>query len=210
MGLAYVLLLQFIWLVVTLALLAWVIALRRRIREGEERFRQMAQRDALTGLATRVVLRDRLTVALEAAKRHHNGLALLMLNIDRFKTINDARGFDAGDEVLRVTAERIVQAVRKSDTVARMGADEFVVLLPDLVDPSAAESVAEKLVAILSAPVPFAGRDLVVSVSIGVCTASPGELDPEVMLRNVDAALYLAKAKGRNCYEVFLVGRTMA
>jgi diguanylate cyclase (GGDEF)-like protein len=197
-------------LLVTLAVLVWVMVLRRRIRESEERFRHMAQHDALTGLATRLVLHDRLTVALEAAKRHHNGLALLMLDIDRFKSINDTRGHHAGDEVLRVTAERIVQAVRKSDTVARMGGDEFVVLLPDLIDPRAAESVAAKLVTTLSAPVPFADRELAVSVSIGVCTAAPGELDPEVLLRNADAALYLAKAKGRNCFEVFLVGMAEA
>jgi diguanylate cyclase (GGDEF)-like protein len=193
-------------LVVTLAVLVWVMVLRRRIRESEGRFRHMAQHDALTGLATRLVLNDRLTVALEAARRHHNGLALLMLDIDRFKSINDTRGHHAGDEVLRVTAERIVQAVRKSDTVARMGGDEFVVLLPDLIDPRAAENVAAKLVAMLSAPVPFTGRELLVSVSIGVCTAAPGELDPEVMLRNADAALYRAKARGRNCFEVFFIG----
>jgi diguanylate cyclase (GGDEF)-like protein len=197
-------------LAVTLAVLAWVIVLRRRIRESEERFRHMAQHDALTGLATRPVLHDRLTLALEAAKRHHNGLALLMLDIDRFKDINDTRGHQAGDEVLRVTAERIVEAVRKSDTVARMGGDEFVVLLPDLIDPRAAESIAAKLVTVLSAPVPFANRELAVSVSIGVCTASPGELDPDVLLRNADAALYLAKAQGRNCFEVFFIGMTKA
>jgi diguanylate cyclase (GGDEF)-like protein len=197
-------------LAVTLAVLAWVMVLRRRIRESEERFRHVAQHDALTGLATRLVLQDRLTVALEAAKRHHNGLALLMLDIDRFKDINDMSGHHAGDEVLRVTAERMVQAVRKSDTVARMGGDEFVVLLPDLIDPRAAESIAAKLVTMLSAPVPFAGRELAVSVSIGVCTASPGELDPEVLLRNADAALYLAKAQGRNCFEVFFIGMTKA
>jgi len=205
-GLAHVLSFQFYWLAVTVALLAWVIVLRRRIRASEERFRHMAQHDALTGLATRPVLQDRLTAGLEAAKRHHNGLALLMLDIDRFKDINDTRGQHAGDEVLRVTAERIVQAVRKSDTVARMGGDEFVVLLPDLIDPRAAESIAAKLVTMLSAPVPFAGRELPVSVSIGVCTASPGELDPDVLLRNADAALYLAKAQGRNCFEVFFIG----
>jgi diguanylate cyclase (GGDEF)-like protein len=197
-------------LIVTLAVLAWVVVLRRRIRESEERFRYMAQHDALTGLATRLVLHDRLTVALEAARRHHNGLALLMLDIDRFKSINDTRGHHAGDEVLRVTAERIVQSVRKSDTVARMGGDEFVVLLPDLIDPRAAENVAAKLVAMLSAPISFGGRELAVSVSVGVCTAAPGELDPDVLLRNADTALYLAKAKGKNCFEVFLIGMAEA
>ena len=194
----------------TLAVLVWVMALRRRLRESEERFRHMAQHDALTGLATRLVLQDRLTVALEAAKRHHTGLALLMLDIDRFKNINDTLGHHAGDEVLRVTANRIVPAVRKSDTVARMGGDEFVVLLPDLIDPRAAENIAAKLVTVLSAPVSFGGRALAVSVSVGVCTASLGELDADALLRSVDAALYRAKAKGKNRFEVFIPGMAQA
>ncbi len=186
--------------------LGWVAILRRRIRLSEERCRHLAQHDALTGLATLLVLEDRLGVALEAAKRHSAGLALLMLDIDRFKHINDTRGHHAGDEVLRVTAGRILQAVRKSDTVARMGGDEFVVLLPDLIDPHAAEVVAAKLLTMLSAPVPFAHDELAVSVSIGVCIAAPGELDAEELLRNVDAALCRAKAKGKNRLEVFLDG----
>ena len=190
-------------LAATLAVLGWVVVLRRRIRESEERFRHMAQHDALTGLATRLVLQDRLTVALEAAKRRRTRLALLMLDIDKFKLINDTFGHHAGDEVLRVTAERIVQTVRKTDTVARMGGDEFVVLLTDLSDPQAAESIAAKVVAALSVPVPFAGHELAVSVSVGVCTASAGALDADVLLKNVDAALYRAKANGRNCFEVF-------
>jgi diguanylate cyclase (GGDEF)-like protein len=187
----------------TLLVLGWVVVLRKRIRESEERFRHMAQHDALTGLATRLVLQDRLSVALEAAKRHRNGLALLMLDIDKFKLINDTFGHHAGDEVLRVTAERIVQAVRKTDTVARMGGDEFVVLLTDLTDQRAAENIAAKVVAALAVPVPLADSKLPVSVSVGVCSASAGELDADVLLRNVDAALYRAKAKGRNCFEVF-------
>jgi diguanylate cyclase (GGDEF)-like protein len=140
---------------------------------------------------------------LEAAKRHRNGLALLMLDIDKFKLINDTFGHHAGDEVLRVTAERIVQAVRKTDTVARMGGDEFVVLLTDLTDQRAAENIAAKVVAALAVPVPLADSKLPVSVSVGVCSASAGELDADVLLRNVDAALYRAKAKGRNCFEVY-------
>ena len=187
----------------TLVVLGWVMVLRKRIRESEERFRHMAQHDALTGLATRLVLQDRLNVALEAARRHRNGLALLMLDIDKFKLINDTFGHHAGDEVLRVTAQRMVETVRKSDTVARMGGDEFVVLLTDLSDPRSAENIAAKVVAALSVPVSFAGRELPVSVSVGVCSASAAELDADVLLRNVDAALYRAKEKGRNRFEVF-------
>lgn len=190
--------------------LGWVTILRRRIRLCEERCRQLAQQDALTGLATLLVLEDRLGVALEAAKRHSAGLALLMLDIDRFRHINDTRGHHAGDEVLRVTAGRILQAVRKSDTVARMGGDGFVVLLPDLIDPHAAENVATKLLPLLAAPVPFAHDELTVSVSIGVCVAAPGELDAEELLKKVDIALSRAKAKGKNRLEVFLPGMAEA
>jgi len=187
----------------TLLVLGWVMVLRKRIRESEERFRHMAQHDTLTGLATRLVLHDRLGVALESARRHRSGLALLMLDVDKFKLINDTFGHNAGDEVLRVTAHRMIETVRKSDTVARMGGDEFVVLLTDLSDPKAAESIAAKIVANLSVPVPFAGSELPVSVSVGVCSASAGELDADLLLRNVDAALYRAKQKGRNRFEVF-------
>jgi diguanylate cyclase (GGDEF)-like protein len=190
-------------LIVTLLVLGWVAVLRRRIRESEERFRYMALHDALTGLATRVLFHDRLSLALEAAKRHRNGFALLMLDIDRFKELNDTFGHRAGDEVLRVTSARIVETARKSDTVARMGGDEFVVLLPDLGDPQGAESMASRVVAALSVPVSFEGRELPISVSVGVCTSSAGELDAEVLLKNADAALYEAKARGRNCFQVF-------
>lgn len=197
-------------LTVTLVVLAWVVVLRRRVQqktflllESEQRFRHMAQHDALTGLATRLVLQDRLNVALERAKRQSTGLALVMLDLDRFKEINDTFGHHAGDEVLRVTASRILAAVRKSDTVARMGGDEFVALLPDLSDPHLAESLAAKIVAALSAPIPFAGRDLTVSVSAGLCTALSGDLDADTLLRNTDIAMYEAKAKGRNRFEVF-------
>jgi len=187
----------------TLVVLAWVIVLRKRIRDSEERFRHMALHDALTGLATRLLLQDRLDVALESARRHGTGLAVLMVDLDRFKEINDTFGHQAGDEVLRVTAARVLQIVRKADTVARLGGDEFVVLLAELTDPQAAERIAEKIVEALTVPIPFAGRAVPVTVSVGVCLAATEELDADVLLRNADAALYHAKASGRNRYQVF-------
>jgi diguanylate cyclase (GGDEF)-like protein len=193
-----------------LLVLGWVMALRKRVeqqtillRESEKRFRHMAHHDSLTGLATRLVFQDRLNVALKNAKRHHTELALIMMDLDNFKNINDTLGHQAGDEVLRVTAERIVGAVRKSDTVARMGGDEFIALLPDLRVPLAAESIAAKVVAALSVPIPFAGGEVPVSVSAGVCTVSSGEIDADTLLMNVDVALYNAKALGRNCFQSF-------
>jgi diguanylate cyclase (GGDEF)-like protein len=207
---AHALVLLALALTATLAVLAWVMVLRRRVerqagllRESEERFRHMAQHDALTGLATRLVLQDRLNVALERARRNQTTLAVLMMDLDRFKEINDTLGHHTGDHVLRVTADRILANVRKSDTVARMGGDEFVALLPDLQDPEMAEGIARKIVAALAVPISVADRMVPASVSVGVCTAEPGELDADLLLKNVDAAMYRAKERGRNCYEVF-------
>jgi diguanylate cyclase (GGDEF)-like protein len=129
-----------------------------------------------------------------------------MVDLDKFKEINDTYGHQAGDEVLRVTAERLLEAVRASDTVARLGGDEFVVLLPEIQDPHAAEMVASSLVSSLSVPVLFAGNELLVSVSIGIGTAFAGEMDADELLRRADAALYLAKDRGRHCFQIFTAG----
>jgi diguanylate cyclase (GGDEF)-like protein len=197
-------------LIATLCVLAWVMVLRKHVeeqaillRESESRFRHMALHDALTGLATRILLEDRLSTAVEAARRHQTGLALLMIDIDKFKTINDTYGHHSGDEVLRVAANRLTRAVRKSDTVARMGGDEFVVLLPDIFDPAMAESVAAKVVNSLADPIYFQEYQIPVSASVGVCTLDSDELDVERLLKAADNALYQAKARGRNCYHIF-------
>jgi diguanylate cyclase (GGDEF)-like protein len=126
-----------------------------------------------------------------------------MLDVDRFKHINDTLGHHAGDEVLRVTARRMVETMRKSDTVARMGGDEFVVLLPNLNDLEMAASIAEKVVVALSLPVYYAGHAVPITVSVGVCTSASGELDADSLLKRVDKALYQAKQRGRNRFEVF-------
>ncbi|MFZ1085818.1 MAG: GGDEF domain-containing protein [Terracidiphilus sp.] len=194
----------------TLLVLAWVVALRKQVkqqtillRESEERFRHMALHDSLTGLATRLLLDDRLNAAVEAARRHQAALALLMIDLDKFKEVNDTFGHHGGDEVLRLTAARLMEAVRKSDTVARMGGDEFVVLLPDINDSLMAESIAAKIVKSLAEPVRFEERPIPVSVSVGVCTFAADDLDIERLLKAADEALYKAKAEGRNCYYVF-------
>jgi diguanylate cyclase (GGDEF)-like protein len=170
-------------LAVTLLVLAWVVVLRKRVdeqthllRKSEELFRHMALHDSLTGLAARPLLQDRLNVGVEAAKRHKTGLALLMVDIDRFKQTNDTYGHQAGDEVLRMAAQHLLQAVRKTDTVARIGGDEFVVLLSDLSNPRMAEEIAANIVATLAVPVHFAGGEVPVSASVGVCTALAEDL----------------------------------
>jgi diguanylate cyclase (GGDEF)-like protein len=207
---AHALVLLAIVLAGTLVALAWVIVLRRRVeqqtillRESEQRFRHLALHDALTGLATRLLLQDRLSAAVETAKRHRRELALLMVDIDKFKEINDTYGHQIGDEVLRVTAFRLLEAVRKTDTVARMGGDEFVVLLPDLNDPQAAERIGTKIVEDLTVPMLIENCEVLASVSVGLCTAFAAEFDAEALLKNADAALYQAKSSGRNCLKVY-------
>ncbi len=200
-----------------LGFLVWAILLRRRIekqagllRESEQKFRHMALHDALTGLATRVLMQDRLSVALESARRHRTGVAILMVDLDRFKEVNDTYGHPAGDEVLRISAARLRGAVRRGDTVARIGGDEFVVLLSDVAEPEAAEVVAAKIVKALSVPVSAQGQAVPVSVSVGVCAAGADEFDAEALMRNADAALYAAKNGGRNQYQVFTADAVVA
>jgi len=194
----------------TLLVLTWVWILRNRveeqthlIRESEERFRQMAMHDYLTGLATRTLLQDRLNIAVESVRRRKTGMALLILDVDKFKQVNDTFGHLAGDEVLRVTACRLLETVRKSDTVARFGGDEFVVLLPDLNEPQAAEKIAENIVRKLENPILFKDRMVPVSVSIGLSIAFAAAVDADILLRNADRALYYVKAHGRNGFRVF-------
>jgi diguanylate cyclase (GGDEF)-like protein len=197
-------------LLITLLVLGWVMALRRQVsrqtvllRESEKRFRHLALHDSLTGLATRLLLHDRLNAAVERANHHHSGITLLMLDLDNFKDINDTFGHRAGDEVLRVTAVRLLEAVRKSDTVARMGGDEFIILLPDLSDPLSAESFAAIIMNALTGPIHFEGNEMRITASIGISSAAVGQLDAEALLNCADTALYRAKASGRNCFHVF-------
>jgi diguanylate cyclase (GGDEF)-like protein len=197
-------------LVVTVAGFMWAFSLRSRVeqqtrelRQSRELYRHMAHHDSLTGLATRTLLHDRLQVALDRAQRFHKSIALLMLDLDKFKPINDYFGHSAGDEVLRVTARRIRATIRKTDSVARMGGDEFIVLLNDLTDAEQAEQIAAKIVAALSEPIEVGKFQIPISVSIGVCTLEDETVDAEVLLRRVDAAMYRAKACGRGCFQVF-------
>jgi diguanylate cyclase (GGDEF)-like protein len=197
-------------LAVTLAGLVWALSLRRRVeqqtrelRESRERYRHMAHHDALTGLPTRTLLHDRLQNALDRAQRFHKTIALMMLDLDKFKEVNDYYGHSAGDQVLCLTAQRIRASIRKTDSVARMGGDEFVVLLNDLAGPEQAEHIAEKIVEALAAPILISGFEVPLSVSIGVCTVSDETVEANVLLRRVDAAMYRAKERGRGCFQVF-------
>ena len=196
-------------LLITIAILGWVGILRRQvdqqteiIRRSETRFRHMAEHDGLTGLPVRNVLLDRLGLALDEIKRRACSLALLMVDVDNFKHINDTMGHAMGDQVLITIGARLQESLRSTDTIARMGGDEFTVLLTGLTSPEEAQKIASHLVSKISEPMMFQGIRVEVSVSVGVATYPESGSDVKTLLRNSDAALYQAKAKGRNCYQM--------
>src|SRR5688572_4863098 len=167
----------------------------------EEALQSVAQTDALTGLANRLLFRDRLDQALARARRHESRLALVYLDIDRFKEVNDSLGHPAGDALLKEFAARLRGAVRATDTVARLGGDEFVVLLEDVKDQDCAGHVAEKLMTECRRPFVLEEGEIVASASAGLVCGGGGA-DAEVLLRRADNALYEAKRAGRDQYRV--------
>jgi diguanylate cyclase (GGDEF)-like protein len=173
-------------------------------RSSVERLQHDALHDALTGLPNRSLFLDRLEQALRRARRRgpQSGAAVLFLDLDRFKVVNDSLGHHAGDLLLQAVAQRLDAALRPGDTVARMGGDEFTVLLEDVTDPREATLVAERVLATLAAPFPIADRELHVSGSIGIALAG-AEADPEGLIRDADVAMYRAKAEGKARHAVF-------
>ncbi len=173
-------------------------------KELEEQLREQALHDPLTGLANRVLIEDRLEQMVARSKRAHTSMAVLYVDLDRFKNINDSLGHKAGDQLLKLTAERLVAALRKGDTVGRLGGDEFVILSEDSTMPVEPELLAERVLSLLAEPFSLDGErpvSLTMSASVGV--AQGVALPANELMRNADVALYQAKAGGKNCYVVF-------
>lgn len=166
-----------------------------------KRMSHLAQHDFLTGLPNRVLLVERLSHAIAMAKRHQKKMALLFLDLDYFKQINDAFGHAIGDGFLRSVAERIEDCVRVTDTVSRHGGDEFVVVLTEIKERQDAVQVAKKLLARLELPHSIDGRDIQATFSIGISVYPEDGGDVNALMRNADAAMYNAKAGGRNNYQ---------
>ena len=160
--------------------------------------RGQANVDALTGLANRRIFYDRLQHCLDMAKRHGSRLALMFIDLDHFKEINDSAGHLTGDLVLRETAVRLTGCVRKIDTVARLGGDEFTIILGELDDTGSIERVAEATLQALRAPFEVANRGLRISASIGIAVYPADAADVDTLIANADQAMYSAKAHGRN------------
>ena len=171
---------------------------RKRI---EDAMRSVAESDPLTGLATRVVLSERIRAALARHRRSGACVALLYLDIDRFKQVNDSLGHAAGDALLKAFAARLRSCVRGSDTVARLGGDEFVVVLDDVKERDNVVQIAQKVIEAARAPLDIEGRDVAVTVSIGIAFAEAAP-DDAALLKLADSALYEAKTAGRNVFRV--------
>jgi diguanylate cyclase (GGDEF)-like protein/PAS domain S-box-containing protein len=172
-------------------------------RRAEEQIRHMAQHDALTELPNRMLLHDRIGHAIAQAQRNRGVLAVLFIDLDRFKTVNDSLGHPVGDRLLKTVAARLVACTRASDTIARIGGDEFVVLLGSLEQPEDARHVAQKVLEALSEPVTIDGHELKVTPSVGICAYPHDGKDVETLMRNADTAMYHAKQMGRNNYQFF-------
>jgi diguanylate cyclase (GGDEF)-like protein/PAS domain S-box-containing protein len=163
----------------------------------------LAQHDILTDLPNRLLLKDRLTQAISLARRSHNQLAVLFLDLDGFKHINDSLGHAIGDKLLQSVAARLLTCVRKSDTVSRQGGDEFVILLPEVTHAADAAIGAEKMITELKKAHSIGEHRLHVAVSIGISTYPDNGEDAETLIKNADRAMYHAKQQGRDNYQFF-------
>jgi diguanylate cyclase (GGDEF)-like protein len=183
-----------------------LVAVVRDITErtyAEEQIKHLAYHDALTGLPNRLLFKDRVTVALSHAQRNNSRLAVLFLDLDRFKVINDSLGHNVGDQLLQEVAARVQACLRDSDTVARLGGDEFTILLPNLIASDDAAPVAQKILDSIRAPFHIEERELFTSTSIGISLYPEDAADAETLIKNADTAMYQAKEQGRDNYQLF-------
>lgn len=169
----------------------------------EQQLRHRAVHDVLTNLPNRELFMDRLQHALDRSARYLISTAVLFLDLDNFKVVNDSLGHEAGDDLLLAVAERLESCLRTGDTVARLGGDEFTILLEDVAGVDEATTVAGRIMQELDAPVTLGGQEVFVGASIGIALSTSGLGTPEEMLRDADAAMYEAKARGKGGYEVF-------
>src|SRR6185503_14321653 len=172
-------------------------------RLAEAKIAHMATHDALTDLPNRVLLSKRLQSAVTGARRGDGGLAVLALDLDRFKEVNDTLGHPAGDALLKAVADRLRDCVRDSDTIGRLGGDEFVVLAQVAEGGAEAAALAKRIVAAIAAPFQLSGHQIGIGTSVGIALAPEDTTDPDDLLKKADLALYRAKSEGRGLYRFF-------
>ena len=190
-----------IFLVSSLALL--ILTSMINYRKAEEKVQHMAYHDFLTGLPNRKLFSDRLNIAIAQAQRNQKKVGIAMLDLDNFKDVNDTLGHHKGDILLKATAERLHEALRKGDTIARFGGDEFLLILPDMETIEDAIQVAQKIVDSFCKPFLIDNHQLVVTTSIGIAVYPNDGTDDGILLRNADIAMYQAKQAGRSRYELY-------
>ncbi|HEY6922890.1 MAG TPA: EAL domain-containing protein [Steroidobacteraceae bacterium] len=174
-----------------------------QLEKANAQLEHAATHDSLTGLPNRVLLADRLGQATAQSERYSRGFAVLVVDLDRFKSINDSLGHLAGDDMLKEAALRLSKLLRKADTLARLGGDEFVLVLNEIAGPRDAESVASKVLASLAEPFVLSGLDVQISASIGISVFPEDGVDAETLLQHADAAMYHAKKNGRSSFQFF-------
>ncbi len=170
---------------------------------AEEQIKHLAYHDALTALPNRLLFKDRLTVAIAQAQRNAQRLAVLFLDLDRFKFINDSLGHNVGDHLLQAVAKRVQASIRDSDTIARLGGDEFTLLLPNLLKSDDAAPIAEKVLEAIRQPFRMEEHEFYISTSIGISLYPEDGGDAETLIKNADTAMYQAKEVGRDNYQMF-------
>ena len=173
------------------------------LKETEQRIRSLAYYDPLTNLPNRRLFADRLNVAIAHAHRHHGNLAVMFVDLDRFKRINDSLGHAVGDEILEEVSRRLVHAVRDDDTVARIGGDEFIVLLGEIEDVDGVAAVARRMTASMLEPVRAGEQELVISCSVGISIYPDDGNSADDLIQNADTAMYRAKEAGRNSFQLY-------
>ncbi|HTS53088.1 MAG TPA: EAL domain-containing protein [Burkholderiales bacterium] len=171
--------------------------------KAEKRAQYLSQHDGLTGLPNRVLMQDRLHQAIGQARRGGGQVALMFIDLDRFKTVNDSFGRVIGDTLLRRVAERLTSCLRDTDTVARLGGDEFTIMLPDAGNAQVVSEVAQRVLSEFSRPFSDGEQELYVSASIGISLFPRDGSDPDELLKHADRAMYSAKEAGRNSYRYF-------
>jgi len=175
----------------------------QRAEESEDRYRRLAEHDLLTGLANRSLFSDRLREGLEHAERAERLTGLLLLDLDRFKSVNDTLGHPVGDALLKGVAERLTESTRRTDTVARLGGDEFAIISTNMESSDDAATLAGKIIKAIAEPFDFEGTEVVTGTSIGIAIHDTSISDVDELFRNADAALYRAKELGRGTYCYF-------
>ena len=178
--------------------------LANSLQEANDQLRYLALYDGLTGLPNRMLLGDRMTQAASRADRYRKFFALLFIDLDQFKPVNDTYGHDVGDKLLSAVAQRLVSSVRKADTVSRTGGDEFVIVLSEIRDPMDAAMVSGKILNVLSRPFLIERYQVVISGSIGISVYPNDSKEVNILKANADVAMYNAKRDGRNSYRYYV------